>query len=151
MKISDKQFVKKLTSSNINTNELIHYFQICEKLLKKYWKQIFTFKYLENVKNVSTTTYEILSILKNINKDNNLSIKNIIRLLKEIAQDYKPEFTIKSDSIDHNRKIEDYLKSTFQESNIAKDQRPQDEIKISGEWRYYKRSFEQDVRKLLDI
>jgi len=151
MKISDKQFVQHLVSWEVDSNELIHYFQVCEKLLKKYWRAIFTEKYLENIKKVSNTTYEMLVVLKKSNKDSALSIKNIIRIFKEIAKDYKPEFTIKSDSKDHNQKLEKHLKNTFQESNILQNQNIQDEIKISGEWRYYKRWFEQDVKKLLNL
>lgn len=151
MKISDKQFVNQLLAWDNNTNEMIHYFQVCEKLLKKHWRAIFTSAYLENVQKASTIVYEVLLILKQTNKDNALSIKNIIKNLKETAKDYKPEFTIKSDSMDHNNALASHIKESFQESTIINDNASQDDVKISGEWRYYKRWFEQDIKKLLEL
>jgi len=106
---------------------------------------------LDTIKKASSTVYEVLLILKKANKDTALNIKNIIKNMKEVAPDYKPEFTIKSDSLDHNHKLEVHIKHTFEESNIINDHPTQEDVKISGEWRYYKRWFEQDVKKLLEL
>lgn len=152
MKISDKQFVKYLIEWWVSSNEIIHYFQVCEKLLKKYGKVVFGPKYLTEIQKASDVVAEILIILKKTGKTAATNIKNIIKSLKEVSKDYKQEFMIKSDSKDHNEKIKSHLITMFEDSKINQNQVvEQDEVRISGEWRYYKRWFEQDVKGLLNI
>ena len=53
-------------------------------------------------------------------KDRPDDIKNIIRLVKQKAKDYNPQFVVKTDSEDHYNQIQTYLDSNFNKSDITK-------------------------------
>ena len=121
------------------------------KLLKKYGRSILTQKYLDEVKKTSSETADILAALKVSDKSKIPKIKTIIRLLKEKSQDYNAEFVVKLWDKNHYGLVKKFLDTKFVDSNIEQLESTVDTVKISGEGWFYKRSLEQDTKKLLGV
>jgi len=149
MRLTNGQFVEQLLSVWVSSNELVHYLEVSMKLLKKYGRSILTKKYLIEVKKTSPEVVSVLSALKVADKSNIAKIKTIIRLIKEWAKDYIAEFVIKTGNENNYDTIKKFLDMKFADNSVEKKVDSDNLVKISGEWWFYKRWLEQDVKKIL--
>ncbi len=148
MIISNKELSKILLQSDIPTNDLVNYFQIIIKLIKKYWSKIFTTKTLENIQSIDSPMWVLLEIIQTYNKNKISEIKSLIKILKE-SEWYIPSFEVNMIETSEKYDIHQKLKSKFQKSNIKTNKNIDLWIFVSWEWRYYKRNIDQDLEKIL--
>lgn len=148
MIISNKELSKILLQSDIPTNDLVNYFHIIIKLIKKYWSKIFTTKTIKNIQSIDSQISTLLEIIQKYNKNNISEIKSLIKILKE-SQWYIPSFEVNMIEMSEKYYIHQKLKSKFQKSNIKTNKNIDLWIFVSWEWRYYKRNIDQDLEKIL--
>lgn len=151
MRLTDKQFVEQVLETNANPNDLIVSLEVVAKLLKKYGKIVYSKDFANSIKDISSEVYNLLFALKVSSKDDKNTIKNIIMLIKRMAKDYNPQFVVKTDSKTHNTQIQDFLNKKFEDWNVSLESNSEEGVSVSGEGRYYQRSLDQDVKKLLNI
>lgn len=151
MRLTDKQFVEQILETNANPNELIVNLELVIKLLKKYGKVVYGSDFAKNIKDISPEVHDLLFALKTASKDNVANIKNIISLIKKLDSNYNPTFVVKTDSKDHNTQIQDFLNKKFKDGDITSQGDIDQWVSVAGEGRYYQRSLDQDVKKLLKI
>lgn len=120
MRLTNEQLVEKLMSVDINANDLVAYLTVSAKLLKSYGKAIYTEMYAKTIEKSEPILWSMIMTLKMSQKDHPEDIKNIIRLIKDKAQDYNPQFIVKTDSEDHYNQIQSYLDANFNKSDITK-------------------------------
>lgn len=132
-------------------NNLVYYLVVSEKLIKKYGKLLFVSEVLEQIKKESIDLYYFLLLLKSSKKTSVTNIKIIISLLKKQSKNYSSEFVVSVDTSVDQGPIQKYLEMNFDASLIEHKIVEGEEVFVAWEWRYYKRSLEQDVKKLLDI
>lgn len=147
--ISKTQEIKdKILESWISPNDLVAYFEIIIKLIKKYWKKLKTEKFLNVIETWDSVTYYLLKILSNYKKDKINDIKNIIKEIKK-SESYKSSFHVNMIETPTKYDIQEKLNLKFPQSNIETNKNIDLWIFIHGEWRYYKRNIDQDLEKIL--
>jgi len=129
---------------------LVDSFSIIAKLIKKHGKMLFTEKYIQEISQVASNLWNLISILKVVHKVDYKDMKSLILVTKRLADNYNPELQISSDSKDHNQKLKDYINTKFQESNINTNVLDKIWVSISWEWRYYKKDLDSDLGKILN-
>jgi len=148
MYVTDKQFAAILLDSGIEENSLVNAVITANKLLKRYWQSIYSKAYSELVENISPETAAVLYAAKEVDKNSSDKLRHIAKLLKSMASNYQPTFTIQSPS-EVTEKLETYLQNKVKDSHIDTEEIQTNMINIQGEWSYYKRSVDKDVRTLL--
>jgi len=147
---TDKQFVNKLTSIDLPINKLVDNIQVVVFLVKKYWRVVFSKDYLDLIKKVSPDTGNMLVALKLANKHKIVSLRNIIGLLKKDFDDYKESFIVEVDTKEQYESVSWFLEKRFVGWKSLEKKSDMWNVKVSWEWRYYKRWLEQDIVKLLN-
>lgn len=149
MKTNNTDLINILLWSWITPNLLVDSFVVIWKLAKQHGKMLYTDKYIKEVSVVAQNIWTILSVLKYTDKLVYGDIKKLIKTTKLISKDYKTEFTISSDSQDHNDKLKEYINTKFDNSKINTAVLDKVWVKISWEWRYYKRDLDSDLERIL--
>jgi len=149
MKTTNTNLINILLWAWIKPNMLVDSFSIIAKLIKKHGKMLFTEKYIQEISQVASNLWNLISILKAVHKIDYKDMKSLILMTKRLADNYSPEFQISSDSNDHNQKLKDYINTKFQESNINTNVLDKIWVSVSWEWRYYKRDLDSDLEKIL--
>ena len=77
-------------------------------------------------------------------------LKSTIQRVKDIADDYHETFVVKThpDIIQNAAK---YITEWHKNAEIDSQQWDEDGVFVSGEWFYYKRSIDTDIKKLLGL
>ncbi len=148
MYVTDKQFATILLESGIEENSLVNAVLTANKLLKRYGQSIYSKTYRELVENIAPETAAVLYAAKEVNKHNAEKLRHIAKLLKNMANNYQPTFTIQSPS-EVTEKLETYLQKKITNAQIDTQEIQTNMVHIAGEWSYYKRSVDKDVRTLL--
>jgi len=110
---------------------------------------LYTEKYIKEILISDKNIWELLSILKKTDKIKYQDTKNLINMIKTKSSNYKLEFSVNSNSNDHNDEIKSKLNKQFKDSNINTDVIDDIWINVSGEWRYYKKNLDADLDKIL--
>lgn len=149
MRINNQKLAQIFLNTSIKTNDLITYFDISIKLIKKYKKKLVLSDVLSIIKNVDENLYTIIMILNYYDKLNISSIKNIVSEIKQQSKEYSPTFNV--NIIEHSQKhdIEKLLTDKFPKCTVKKNQNLDLWAYIHWEWWYYKRNIDQDLQKLL--
>lgn len=151
MRLTNGQFVDKLLSLSIPSNDIIHQLEVSMKLLKKYGRMLFTDKYIKEIHSKYSDIADLLQSLKIAKKHDMKTIKILIRLIKEKATDYYEEFIVKAWTEEHYMQMKAFLDKKFDKSSVENHTTMWNSVRVSWEGRYYKRGLEQDAKKLLDI
>lgn len=149
MKTNNTDLISILLWSWIAPNLLVDSLFVIWRLIKKHGKMLYTDKYITEISVIAQNIWTIITVLKYTGKTSYEDIKKLIKMTKSISKGYKPEFTINSDSQNHNDKLKTYISTKFKNSKINTAVLDNIWIKISGEWRYYKRDLNSDLEKLL--
>jgi hypothetical protein len=149
MKITNTHLIDILLWSGIQANLLVDSFSIIWKLIKRHGKMLYTEKYIKEILISDKNIWELLSILKKTDKIKYQDTKNLINMIKTKSSNYKLEFSVNSNSNDHNDEIKSKLNKQFKDSNINTDVIDDIWINVSGEWRYYKKNLDADLDKIL--
>jgi len=149
MKIKNTELVNTLLWAWVNPNLLVDGFLVVWKLIKRHGKVLFTDKYINEISNINKDISSIISILKSVNKITYQNTKDIVSLIKKMADNYKMEFIISSDSKEHNKKLENHLDDKFKDLQTHKDILQKLWVSVSWEWRYFKKDLDSDLEKLL--
>lgn len=149
MKITNTNLIGILLWSGIQANLLVDSLFVIWKLIKQNGKMLYTDKYIKEISIANKDIWELILILKKTGKTSYQDIKNLINMIRSKAKDYKLEFSISSDSKDHNDKIFSQLNAQFKDSNINTHIVDNIWVDIAGEWRYYKKDLESDLDKIL--
>ena len=98
MFISNETLVNQYFDTYIKDKDFLRYFMLIKQLIKKYGKRCLDMSmYLESLKKHSPATYEVVILLKSLNKLEIKHINQISLLLKKRYADTKKEFTITTD------------------------------------------------------
>lgn len=151
VRLTDKQLVNQLLSAWFETNDLVDWLDMSMNLMKSYWKILYSGEVLDGIKGISSSTYLCLLILKITNKRDVTTIRNLISFVKKLSKNYADGFVVKANTSQHYEKVKKYLDTEFDWSHVEKYTTKWNSIRVSGEWRYYKRWLEQDVMKLLEL
>ncbi len=149
MKLTNTNLIEILLWSWINPNQLIDLFFVISKLNKKFWKLLFSSKYIDEISNIDKTVWDIILILKKTNKIQYQDTKNLINIVKSKAQDYSPEFTIQSSSDVDISDFKKHITSRFKNSKINLKSTDEIWVSVSWEWWYYKKTLNSDIEKML--
>jgi len=155
MKTTNKELINILLWAWIKPNLLVNSFAIVWKLIKKHGRTLFADKYISEISDVDQNIWSLIAILKSTNKVKYQDTKVLLKLTKSLADDYNKEFNIISDSTQHNETVKSHLDTKFQNSKIntqiASNESDCDHlgVRISWEWRYFKKDLDSDLEKLL--
>ena len=149
MKITNGTLIDILLWSWINPNELIESLSVVWKLLKRFWKLLYTSRYIDEISNIDNNISNLVSILKKTNKIQYNDIKNMVNIIKIKSKDYLLEFTINSSSADHNKDIQKYIDSKFHHPQTHIKLMDEVWVNISWESWYYKKTLDSDLEKIL--
>lgn len=149
MKITNNTLIEILLWSWINPNQLIDYLFIVWKLFKKFWKVLYTSRYVDEISNIDKNIWNLISILKKSNKIGYGDIKNLVSIIKTKSKEYCPEFSINSSSTDHSDDIQKYINSKFDNPKIHVKLMDAVWLDISWDSWYYKKTLDSDLEKIL--
>jgi hypothetical protein len=147
MNIKNTKLIEILLWSGVKANFLAYSFWIIGKLIKKYGKIIYTTQYTSEILKIDKNLWNLIFILSTVNKIEYKDTKNLIYIIKSNIDNYQKEFVINS-SVE-NKEIISYLHQKFKDSNIENEHIESLWLKISGEWRYYKKDLDSDLNKIL--
>ena len=149
MSLNTSILVDTLLQTDITPNDLIVYFDSIIKLIKKYWKTVYTTQMLAILKEADITIYLLLEILIKYKKQNIADIAHLSKSIQQKSKNYIPTFTIHIPKKQYKEAIEKNIKKVFPNSQIQTQENIELGVSISWEWRHYKRDIDQDIQKLL--
>ncbi len=157
MKTKNTDLINIILSSWVKPNLLVNSFVIVWKLIKKHGRMLFTEKYISEISSVDQNIWNLLSVLKSVNKVKYQDIKLLVKSTKTLADDYQLEFKVVSDSDNHNDELKAHIDTKFQNAIINTGINKQSDqadinhlwVNISWEWRYFKKDLDSDLEKLL--
>ena len=149
MNIKNKELIEILLSSGIEANALVDMFWIIGKLSKRHWRMLYTKRYIDEISVVDKSLANIINLLDKVNKTTHKDTINLIKIIKSTQDSYKSEFMIKAP--EEYKEIIEHLKGEFKDSQIQSDIVDNVWIKINWEWRYYKRSLDSDLERILGL
>ncbi len=149
MKFTSNKLIEIILSSWIDPNKLVDLLFLVSKLIKKYGKMLFNQKYIKEISSINKDLWDIINILNIVDKKSYNDVKFIIILIKKVAENYFLKFSINSDSSEHNKLIENYIKNKFTKSKVELDTKWKLWISVSWEWRYYRKDLDSDLKKIL--
>lgn len=148
MATSKQNLSLMLLELELPSNDLVSYFYIISKLIKKYWKRVFSTGVLDSIKESDINTYVLLQILYKYKKIKLSDIKNLIKETKE-HKDYLPSFEINMIETSQKYNIQEKLQIKFPKSYIKTNKNLDLWILVKWEGWYYKRNIDQDLEKIL--
>lgn len=148
MATSKQNISLMLLELGLPSNDLVLYFQIISKLIKKYWKRIFSTSVLDCIREADVNTYVLLQILHKHKKFKLSDIKSLVKDTKE-NKDYLPSFEINMIETSQKYNIQEKLQIKFPKSYIKTNKNLDLWILVKWEGRYYKRNIDQDLEKIL--
>ena len=149
MNLKNKALIEILLSSGIQANALVDMFWIVGKLSKRHWRMLYTKSYIDEISVVDKNLANILSLLSKVKKTTHKDIITLIKMIKSTQDSYKSEFLINAP--EEYKEIIEHLKDEFKDSQVQSDIVDNVWIKINWEWRYYKRSLDSDLEKILGL
>jgi len=149
MKTTNTELIDAILWSWIQANDLVNKFVVISKLIKKHGRMLFTETYIKEISIVDQNIWNMLSILKALDKTWYQNIKSLIKVTKSLSKDYKPEFTVSSDSQSHNDILKGHISTKFDSSTTNTDVVDRLWVSISGEGRYFKKDIDSDLDKIL--
>ena len=150
MKIANNKLIQMILSSWINSNKFVDILYVLSKLSKKYGKMLFDQRYQKQINSIDKNLWNVINILNLLNKTKYDDIKNLILLIKRVSPDYVPQFSVISDSKNHNQMIQKHIKEKFSQSEIQLKDGKSDWLYVSWEGRYYKKDLDSDLKKILE-
>jgi hypothetical protein len=149
MFISNETLVNKYFDTSIQEKDFLRYFLLIKQLIKTYGKRsLDTATYLESLKKHSSETYEIVMLLKSMNKLELKHINQITLLLKKKYADTKKEFSITTDK-DTQNQIGSFVTDTFKNVDLTYQDSSKVGVDVKGEGYRYKRDLDRDLNLLL--
>ncbi len=149
MNIKNMNLIEILLSSGIQTNSLVDMFWIIWKLTKRHGKILYTKKYIDEISIVDKSLSNLIFLLNEVNKTEYKDIIKLISIIKSTQDSYKPEFMIHAPK--EYKEIKEYLQKKFKDSKIHSKIVDNIWIKIHWEWRYYKKSLDSDLERILGL
>ena len=149
MNIKNINLIEILLSSGIQANNLVDIFWIIGKLSKKHWKVLYTKKYIDEISVVDEGLASIITLLNSVNKTTHKDTKKLIEIIKSTQDSYQKEFIVNAPK--EYQEIKEYLQEKFKNSKVRLDVVDNTEIKINWEWRYYKKSLDSDLERILGL
>lgn len=148
MYITDKQFAQMLIQTDINHNVLVDATIVASKLLKRYGQAVYSTTYTQVIQESSPEAAAVLIAAKDTGKSTPEKLRHIVKILKNIAKNYKPHFVVQGrDAV--VKELESFVHKQQQNAQIDTHTSQDDTVTISGEGFYYKRSVEKDTRTIL--
>jgi len=148
MYTTDKQFAHMLLQTQIDHNVLVQATIAASKLLKRYGKVVYTTTYAKAIADVSPETAAILIASNDAGKATAEKLRHIVKILKNIATEYQPHFVVHGRT-EIVKELDAFVHKQQKDAHIDQHTTQDDEVTISGEWFYYKRSVEKDARTIL--
>jgi len=149
MALTTATLIDTFLQTGISPNDLLIHFEAILLLRKKYGKQIYTSRIIENIQQADPTTYAIIQILVHYNKHTILNLKYLISYIRKNIKNYIPNFTITAPTKYTTETITKHINKQFPNNSINTQDTIDIGISIAGEWRHYKRNLNQDIQKLL--
>jgi len=149
MFISNETLVNQYFASNIKDKDFLRYFMVIKQMIKKYGKRSLDIPaYLEALKKHSPASYEVVVLLKSLNKLEIRHINQITLLLKKKYAESKKEFAITTEKNIQNQ-IWSFVTDTFK--NVDLDYQDSSKVGIDVKWEgyRYKRDLDRDLNLLL--
>ncbi len=151
MRITNWQLVEIMLADNVDPNILVRNLEVGVKLIKKYGKALFADMHIAAVKEVAKDVYMLLIVLRHAKKTDISSVKAVISLVKQRSDRYTWEYKVNSDSQVHNDTLKEFVQNSFAWAHVEHHVVEKQKVSVTGEWRYYKRDLEQDLKKLLYV
>ncbi len=149
MKFTNVKLIETILLYWTDPNKLVDLLFLISKLIKKYGKMLFTQKYTKELGMIDKDLWYTIKILSVTKKTNYDDVKRLIALIKKTSPDYFLSFSVNSDSDEHNKLIEKHIKDKFKKSDIKLENSSNFWLDVSWEWRYYKKSLDSDLQKIL--
>jgi len=150
MYTTNKQFADILIKTGINHNTLVDAAIVASKLLKRYGQAIFSSSYAQAIQEASPEAAAILIAAKNTGKATAEKLRHIVKILKNTAENYQPHFVVHGRTEIVNE-LESFVHKQQKDALVDQHTTQDDEITVSGEWFYYKRSVDKDTRTILGL
>jgi hypothetical protein len=150
MYTTDKQFAHMLIQTNIDHNILVDAAIVASKLLKRYGQAIYSSGYTQAIQETSPEAAAILIAAKNAGKSTAEKLRHIVKILKNTAENYQPHFVVHGRT-EVIKELESFVHKQQKDAHVDQHTTQDDELTISGEGFYYKRSVEKDTRTILGL
>lgn len=150
MYTTDKQFADILIETGINHNTLVDAAIIASKLLKRYGQAIYSSSYAQAIQDASPEAAAILIAAKNTGKATAEKLRHIVKILKNTAENYQPHFIVHGRT-EVVKELESFVHKQQKDALVDQYTTQNDEITVSGEGFYYKRSVDKDTRTILGL
>lgn len=150
MYTTDKQFAHMLIQTQIDHNVLVQATIAASKLLKRYGKVVYSTIYIKIIEDTSPETAAILIAAKNTEKATAEKLRHIVKILKNIAENYQPHFVVHG-RMEVVKELESFVHKQQKDAQVDQHTTQDDEVTVSGEGFYYKRSVEKDTRTILGL
>lgn len=149
MKTTNTELINAILWSWVQANDLVNSFVVVWKLIKKHGRMLFTETYITEISNADQNIWNIISILKSVDKTWYQDLKTLIDMTKSLSKDYRPEFNISSDSQSHNDELKSHISTKFDSATTNTDVVEKSWVSISWEGRYFKKDIDSDLDKIL--
>lgn len=144
----NNKIINIISESSLSANDVVFYFEIIARLIKKYWQKLQAPQIENTIKQCDEKIYFLLQVLQKYKKNNISDIKTIIKEIKNKSE-YNPSFEINMIGTSTKYDIEERIQKKFPQSKIKTNKNIDLWIFIHWEWRYYKRNIDQDLEKVL--
>jgi hypothetical protein len=149
MFISNETLVNKYFDASIQEKDFLRYFLLIKQMIKKYGKRSLDIPtYLDSLKKHSSETYEIVMLLKSMNKLEIKHINQITLLLKKRYAETKKEFSITTDKNIQNQ-VGSFVTDMFKNVDVDYQYSNKVGMDVKGEGYRYKRDLDRDLNLLL--
>lgn len=150
MFISNETLVNHYFDAYIKEDkDFLRYFMLIKQMIKKYGKRSLDIStYLESLKKHSSETYQIVMLLKSLDKLEIRNINQIIILLKKRYAESKKEFAVTTEK-NIQKQVGSFVTDTFK--NVDLDYQDSSKVGIDVKWEgyRYKRDLDRDLNLLL--
>ncbi len=145
--IKNSDIIKWLLEENITPNALVKYLVLIVKLKQRYGSLVDTREFCTMLKKLDTN---LVLVVKLLSKTQKLTIKYIKALIDDIKKlpDYQIELSVAVEDAEREETVA-YLQKKLPDSKIIIEENSEVGVSVSWEWWHYKKSFNQDVEKLL--
>lgn len=150
MYITTQQLAKQLVQENSSIDQIIQVLQTIRALVSKHGKFVFRPQIIESIQKIDADVAKCMTILYQTGKKTTQDIKSLITIVKEESSQYTKQFVITAPAASQ-KTLEEVINKAFTQNNIQKNETDKSEVSIAGEGRYYQRSLDQDLKKMLNI
>ncbi len=145
--IKNSDIIEGLLAEKITPNALVKYLVLIVKLKQRYGSLVDTKEFCAMMEKMDAKLVLVVKVLSKTQKLTIKAIKTLIYTTKKLPN-YQVELSVAVEDTERDEAVA-YLQKKLPESKIIPTEVSEVGVSVSWEWWHYKKSFDQDVEKLL--